>query len=303
MASQTLSVLKSGGVDVHRAVRTLEEPAGSQDTHIVDLLDKRSIDRLIDEVRPSMILHLAWCTKPGSFWNDPENSLWVDASTFLAKTLFERGGSRFILASTCAVYDWTLPQPKLTRLVEAERCGSPATRYGRAKLEAADAIELLASKHGAEWVDARLFFPMGVGENANRFLPYVITSLLQGHPAYIGPEFIERDVLDVRDVGRAIGLLAASTVTGAVNVASGRAIRLSDLARQAAEQIGRPELLHVGARPARQGDPACLAADVTRLEQELGFSPIFGMRDLLHDAVNWWQEQLRTSPKNRPIGS
>jgi nucleoside-diphosphate-sugar epimerase len=83
-------------------------------------------------------------------------------------------------------------------------------------------------------------------------------------------------------------------VQGAVNVASGVARCLGDVARLAATHTGRPELLTVETPGATAGSPGALEADVTRLRDEVGWRPRFGLEEGLADAVAWHRGRLAT---------
>ena len=61
---------------------------------------------LIEEVRPSHLLHFAWETRHGYFWQAPENQIWAEATVDLARAFKDAGGRRAVFAGSCAEYDW-----------------------------------------------------------------------------------------------------------------------------------------------------------------------------------------------------
>jgi UDP-glucuronate decarboxylase len=77
-------------------------------------------------------------------------------------------------------------------------------------------------------------------------------------------------------------------VIGPVNVASGRAVVLRELAQQVAQRIGHGEL-QVGARPMPEGEPPALVADVARLRDEVRWRPKIGLEDGLDSVIAWWR--------------
>ena len=79
IGKHTLGPLESAGFEVHRA-------AG-------DLLAPGAAAALIESVRPSHLLHLAWETTHGSYWTSPLNERWAEASIALARAFFAAGGS------------------------------------------------------------------------------------------------------------------------------------------------------------------------------------------------------------------
>ena len=74
-----------------------------------------------------------------------------------------------------------------------------------------------------------------------------------------------------RDAGAAFAAMLDSEVSGAVNVGTGTATAIADVATRLGHLLGRPELVKLDARAARPGEPQCLVADVGRLRDEVGF--------------------------------
>jgi nucleoside-diphosphate-sugar epimerase len=62
-------------------------------------------------------------------------------------------------------------------------------------------------------------------------------------------------------------------------------VAVKDMILTVARQMGRPELVRLGARPRPAGDPACLQADVTRLRDEVGFAPRFDVESGIADVL------------------
>jgi nucleoside-diphosphate-sugar epimerase len=68
--------------EVHTVARTHVRVPGIT-CHSCDLLDRRAVTQLIERVRPTHLLHLAWIATPGVYWTAPENHSWVEASKHL----------------------------------------------------------------------------------------------------------------------------------------------------------------------------------------------------------------------------
>jgi UDP-glucose 4-epimerase len=94
-----------------------------------------------------------------------------------------------------------------------------------------------------------------------------------------------RDFLHVEDVARALVALLLSDVGGAVNVASGEAITLGEVAETLARASGRG-VLERGAIAAPEGEPVRIVADVARLRTEVGFRPRFALEQGLVDVMS-----------------
>jgi nucleoside-diphosphate-sugar epimerase len=275
-----VAALAAAGYEVHAVSRGHGEgPAW----YAVDLLQSDAAEELIRTTRPSHLLHLAWTTEHGRYWEDPANSDWVAATRRLLDSFGDAGGSRFVLAGSCAQYDWSGAEP----LSETGTPRRPATLYGRAKQEAAEIVEA----SGLATATALLFFPYGPRERPERLVPSVARQLLLGKEAPTSSGTQVRDFLHVSDCGDALAALVDSNVTGSVNVGSGEGTSVAALAEAVARIVGRPDLLRLGALPG--GDETSVVAGVDRLRDEVGFSPRLSLEEGLRDAVEWWRQRTR----------
>ena len=295
---QVLAPLTARGYEVHAAARRRPAAdAGGIVWHEADLLDQASRGHLIEQVRPSHLLHLAWIAEHGVYWESPLNRNWVEASQDLVERFQAAGGVRAVGAGTCAEYDWTAPQLAQGDCVERTSPRRPATLYGQSKLRFAD---WLGQRPGLSSGWGRLFFLHGPGEDPRRLVPSVITALIAGRAAPIGPGTQIRDFLTTEDAGAGFAALLDSAVSGPVNIASGIGVSVADLALRIGDLIGRRELVAVGALPARPGEPPRLVADVTRLGREVGFHPGADLAAGLAATIAWWRRAH--SPDMRQAG-
>jgi nucleoside-diphosphate-sugar epimerase len=235
----------------------------------VDLLAPEGAGALIAQERPTHLLHLAWYTEHGRFWTSPENLRWVDASLRLLQAFAAAGGRRAVVAGTCAEYDW-VPGGTFSEWRTPLR---PGTLYGAAKLGLHEIARGLAAQEGMSLAWGRIFFSFGPGEPEGRLVPSIARALLAGREAPMTHGRQLRDTLTVADLGRAFATLTASDFTGPVNIGSGERTSLRELAELVAAEVGRPDLLRVGALEPRPGEPREILADVTRLREHVGWRP------------------------------
>ncbi len=255
--------------------------------HNVNLLSPGSARQLIDQVRPTHILHLAWTTEHGVFWDSPQNLAWVRATTELMEAFSAAGGQRFVGAGTCAEYDWGdgYCSERTTPL-------EPATLYGAAKDATRRLLSAYADGAGFSWAWGRVFLLFGPGEVATRLVPATILSLLRGEPTRCSSGNQRRDFLPVREVARAFVAVLDSDLVGAVNIASGEPRSVREVVSTIAELIGRPKLALFGALPDRD-EAQLIAADVTRLTDEVGLDLDTSLTDALQETIQWWQTRLK----------
>lgn len=281
-----LPALQARGYEVHSTCRRRPEWAMDGVTwHEVDLLDERPTVALLAHLRPSHLLHLAWVTKHGDYWTSSENLRWVQASLGLFQAFVEQGGARAAFAGTCAEYDWN----------EGGICSEektplrPATLYGVCKNALRQIVESYAAGQGVSVAWGRLFFLYGPHEALQRFVPSIIRSLLRNEPALMTHGRQQRDFLYVEDAADALATLLDSSVQGPINIASGKAVALREVAERIAVALGSPGLVQTGALPARADDPPLIVADAHLLRSTLQWQPRRSTQDRFTSTVNSWQ--------------
>jgi nucleoside-diphosphate-sugar epimerase len=245
-----------------------------------DLLEPGTAERIVREARASHLLHLAWTTEHGRYWDDPANRDWVEATARLVDAFGQAGGRRVVFAGSCAQYEWGAEDP----LSETAAPRRPVTIYGRAKQDASE----LVPPTGATGI---LFFPYGPGERAERLVPSVARNILAGREAPASAGSQVRDFIHVADCGAALAALLESDVAGDVNVGSGEGAAVAEIARAVARISGDEELLRLGALPG--DDRTSVVASTARLRDEVGFVPAFTLEAGLRNAVEWWRQRTR----------
>ena len=263
--------------------------------HQADLLNPHRTEELLSAIQPSHLLHLAWCAEPGVYMRSPENLRWVCASLTLLEQFISHGGSRAVIAGSCAEYDWNCDGP----FHEMDSSVSPNSLYGASK----HALHLVASAYAREmglslaW--GRLFFLYGPDEKPQRLAPSVINSLLRGQPTSCRHGQFRRDFLHVQDAAGALAALLDCDVTGPVNIASGRAVTLEDLVGHIADALGRRQLLEIRHEPGGRDEPETIFADASRLRDEVGWCPKFDLETGLQQTIRWWSERSETHDRHR----
>ena len=297
IGAPTLAPLIASGREVHAVTsrRPRTGAAAPVHWHVCDLLDARATEALASQVAATELLHLAWYAEPGRVWSSPENLRWVEASLRLLQAFTEAGGRRAVLAGSCAEYAWQ----ESTLCVESSTPCRPATLYGAAKHGLHVIAESYAAELGLSLAWGRIFFVFGPGEHEARLGGSVARSLLRGEPAICSHGEQRRDFIYSGDLADAFVALLRSPVEGAVNVASGRATTVRELVEALAKACGRPDLPRFGARPAVTGEPAELLADITRLRDEVGWTPAATLEQRAHDAIEGWRALLKSADVRR----
>jgi nucleoside-diphosphate-sugar epimerase len=284
---QVLPVLRAAGANVHAVSRRPVPDQSDCRWHEADLLQPGAPRALIREVRPSVVLHLAWCVEHGRFWTDPTNLDFISATFALARASAESGVVRFVATGTCYEYDW----PADGNCDETSTALAGHSLYDISKDACRRALTRFFELHSIPFAWARLFFLYGPHETASRLVASLARALTNGEPALCSPGLAIRDFIDVRDAGKALAAVTLSSAVGPVNIATGQAVRVADLATTLGKLAGRPELVRLGALPDRAGEPPRIVANVSRLRDEVSFQPARTLEAGLGDALSFWSEQ------------
>ncbi len=276
------------GFEIHGLSRTEAAIDDRVTLHRADLLSPGVAKTIIDRVRPSHLLHLAWAPSNTRMRSEAENQTWARASLDMFESFAAAGGRRAVFGGTCAEYDW-----RHERLVEGETPLLPRTPYGTAKNALRDAVEALAPARGVVVGWARLFFLYGPYEPRGRLVTDICCGLLAKQEVELSTGLQERDYMYIGDAGAALANLSDSDLSGPINVASGTAVTVRSLATRLAALTGGGSLLKFGRRPTAADDPPRLVGDVGRLSRELGFTPRYSLDSGLAQTLRWWRASGR----------
>lgn len=279
--------LMESGWEVHGVV-TAEptRPTEGMTWHTGDLLAAGTPEAVIAAVEPSHLIHLAWAPNRG-IYGSLGNFQWVETSLELLRAFSAGGGGRVVFVGSCAEYRWGGDEPldESAPLTRDNPYAAAKTSLGRLFRDYCGFAELSGA-----W--ARPFFLYGPAEPDQRLVASVIRSLLAGEEARCSHGEQVRDYLYVRDAGDALVALLDSELEGAVNVASGRGIRLKDLVTEIARRLGGEDLLRLGAVPAPEGEAPVVVAAVERLRDELGWIPRRDFDTALDETIAWWARRM-----------
>lgn len=301
IGSHCLEILSRLDCEVY-GVSSKQKPLQSErfDAHWYkcNLHHPEQINRVIESIKPTHLLHLAWHVSPGMQLDSSQNYQWVKAGIDLLQSFEKAGGQRVVVAGSCAEYDWDYGY-----LSEKLTPSRPESTYGTCK----KALQLLLSDfcriHNISWAWGRIFFSYGPNEKPTRLVPYVIRSLLKGQYADCTHGRQIRDYLYVKDVADALVTLLMSDVHGPVNIASGKPIKQKTIINKIIKIINvDSELVRLGAKPVGKNEPSFLVGSNHRLKNELKWQPKTSLNEGLEETISWWKEKERQSIDERVNG-
>jgi len=173
----------------------------------------------------------------------------------------------------------------------------PTSVYGITKRDQEELVLVLGRAYGLETVALRylnVYGPRQALANPYTGVAAIFAArLLNGRPPLLFEDGRQiRDLVHVSDVVRAThAAMDAKDAPGhAINVATGRQVRIADLAHQLARALGS-DIEPVVTSQARAGDIRHCFADVSRARELLGFTARSELRDGLRELAEWVSRQ------------
>jgi GDP-4-dehydro-6-deoxy-D-mannose reductase len=276
---------------------------GCAESLVVDLREEAAVRRVVAEVRPEVIYHLAVLSSVGRSWEEPARTMRDNVATavnVLEALRREAVGARVVWVSSGEVYG---APDRLPATEDAPV--RPANPYAVSKTTGDLLAGVYADAHGLEVIRSRPFNHAGPGQQPI----FIVSSLarqaaearIAGSPTLrivTGNPDTRRDFTDVRDVVRAHRLLAEKADPGIYNVASSHSVSAADQVALVRELIAPIELEHVvDPTRIRAHEVMDLRGSHARLTEATGWQPEIALRQTMADTIAWWEAELSTTTR------
>ena len=280
------------GAEVHAVYRS-HRPADLGDRYWwqADLADVAEVRRIVDQVRPEMIFHLASHVKGAP---DLEHVL----PTFHSNLQSAVNLLTLAVESDCrrVVLTGSLAEPEVEN-GEA----FPSAPYAAAKWASSGYARMFHALYNLPVVIARVFMVYGPAQiDLTKLIPYVILCLLQGESPKItsGDRLVDwiyvSDVID--------GFLALAQQPGiegsTIDLGSGSLVPIREIVQQVASIVGGRKGPEFGALTDRPMEPVRLAKTAETFAK-IGWKPQVSLREGLERTVDWYRAELDRSPGMR----
>ncbi|MDL2171157.1 MULTISPECIES: UDP-glucose 4-epimerase GalE [Asaia] len=277
-------------------------PTGAR-FEIIDLANAEDTNSLVSEGRWDAVLHFAALSLVGASMAEPYTYLRQNTITSLnlIEACTRNGIEKFIFSSTAALFggsERTIP-------ISDSALIDPGSPYGESKFIIERALRWADRIHGMRYACLRYFNAAGadrmgrLGEDHHpetHLIPLTIDAMLGRRPAlrlfgqnYPTPDgTCIRDYVHVADLAdahiRAISRLDSGSVS--YNLGNGSGFSNLEVIRSVERVSGKSVPWQWDDR--REGDPAILIADSTRIREETGWNPEFSDIDsIVATALAW----------------
>jgi GDP-4-dehydro-6-deoxy-D-mannose reductase len=260
-----------------------------------DVADGAAVRRVMADVRPDAVYHLAALTHVGDSWDHPSQVLRVNVlgtAEILAAARSTPGFPRVLVVSSAEVYG-VVRADELP--LDEDTTTLPASPYAASKL-AAEAVALQAWRgYGQPVLVVRPFNHIGPGQSPNFFVPALAKRIVEARRSGatsmpVGTLSTRRDFTDVRDVVVAYRrLIEVGEPGGVYNVCSGRDVSMAEVAHDLLRLAGADLELVTDPALVRPVDVPVLRGDATRLREATGWEPVIPLATTLADVLSSWE--------------
>ena len=254
--------------------------------------DVRDGDAVLDAMEDTDgVIHLAGLKSVSESLGKPlayyDNN--VNGTLSVLRAMLYRNVRRILLSSTAALY---APSDLPIKEINATYLSSP---YAASKFMAERLVADNARATGCDYAILRYFNVAGASEpglqddSDDNLLPRLTRALRNGEaPEIFGNDYPTRDgtcvrdsvhVQDIADAHVLIAQRLGQLNDRIYNVGTGRGVTVREMVRAASDAVNASVSPVI--RERRPGDAASTIADVTRIEQELGFKARYGIAEIV----------------------
>lgn len=288
IGSHLCSRLVAAGAQVHSVSRRELGSGAGVRHHSVDLTDFGFVSRLLGEVRPDYVFHLASHVQgaPDLKHVLPAFHGNLQTTVNLLTAVAERGGcKRFIMTGS-------FMEPGASSALTGDDA-TPTSPYAAAKWASGAYLRLFGTLYHLPVTTARVYMVYGPAQqDLTKLVPYAIRCLLRGKAPAITSGRRLVDWIYVDDVAEGFLRLALSdeAVGRTVDLGSGSMISTADLVAMICSLVDPAINPAIGALPDRPMEPTG-AARVDESLRLIGWAPRVGLEEGLRRTIAFYRDE------------
>lgn len=266
---------------------------GIQDYLECDIKDLPSINKVLREEHPDIVVHLA---TRYVVQHRPEEVAEITMTNVVGtinilEAIRAEGNIGLINTSSCFVYS-----PKNSPLLESDPL-DPFNLYALTKLQAEEACRFYSSHYGLGIVNLRLFPPYGPGDNARKMIPSFIRSLLAGAAPMMTKGEQRWDYIFIDDVINAYVKVLDSfeelSKRGfeSYNIGTGDTTSVRSIGEMILELMGSKIEPLWGALPERSRELTYLCSNIDKVKKAIDWAPLISLREGLISTIEWLERE------------
>jgi GDP-4-dehydro-6-deoxy-D-mannose reductase len=280
-------------------IQDLDQVSEAINFHQCDLLDSAKINRIIGDIQPDYIVHLASFSSVAQSWKEPLASFLNNTNAFLhivEAVRIHNLKTKFLSVGSSEEYG--IVKERDLPLTEKKYL-APANPYAVARVSEEHLAQIYSKGYNLNICCTRSFNHIGPGQSDQ----YVVSSIAKQFAEIalhhkkpiirIGAGYIIRDFVDIEDVIRAYTAILEKGVTGEVyNVCSGKGYSIHDIVNSLSALTHIPVTVEQNQNLLRPIDNPVLIGRYDKLQDETGWKPYWSIENSLEKIYNYWYNKL-----------
>jgi GDP-4-dehydro-6-deoxy-D-mannose reductase len=264
----------------------------------LDLRDAGAVRRLVRDVRPDVVYHLAARAHVGLSWEDPIGTLSDNVNMTAAVLEAVRlDAPEAVVVSVGSGEEYGPPETVPTTEAHPLR---PQNPYAVSKASSGLLARFYADAHGLRVIHARAFNHAGPGQEPIYAIANFARQFGEGLEAGAEPVLVvtgspdtRRDFTDVRDVVRGYRTLAERGEPGVYNLCSGVSRSAREVVAALAEVAGVAVDHQVDPAKVRAHEVFEVRGANDAVRAATGWRPAIPFEVTLRDTLAWWRERAQ----------
>jgi nucleoside-diphosphate-sugar epimerase len=257
--------------------------------HSVDLRDAHAVGQSVSAIKPDKIIHLA--TYGGFAFQKDVSSIYganLLGTVNLIHACAKTGFDCFINTGSSSEYGIKSQAMQESDLLE------PLGDYGVSKAAATLFCRSEAVQKNLPIVNLRIFSPYGPLDAPHRLIPYVVSSVLNGHnPDLSNPDHV-RDYIFIEDVINAyLAVMNATVMPGEIyNIGSGKQLSIGEVVDRILCNLDSNIAPTWSVECPKRHEPVTWVADIRKTKTHFNWEPNISIDDGLRQTIVWVRNNL-----------
>lgn len=266
----------------------LEDIKNRMITHYQDLENINSLRKLVHNINPHIIYHLA---AHGAYSTQTDTLKMIHTNIIgtanLINSLENINYKCFINTGSSSEYGF-----KEKPMKESDQA-NPNSVYAVTKLATSHLCQVLAKSHNKPIITFRLFSVYGPYEEPSRLIPTLVKNTITNRPIALTKNKAMRDFIYIDDVInvyiKAIQMISKKLYGETFNIGTGKQHSNEDITRTVFEILNKKVPIETGNYKNRSWDSEYWVADIEKTTKLLHWHSIYGLKEGLKKTVDWFK--------------
>lgn len=253
----------------------------------VDLEDSGKLSKIINNIKPNIVFHLASYGVYPALQNDVRKMIEINikGTLNLVDSLRKCKITSFINISSCAEY-----RAKKSSINENDPV-DPSNFYGITKLTAELLLKKIAEENNMQIVNLRLFTPFGYFEDGQRLVPYIILNAIEDKRIDLSSPYYVRDFIFIEDLMDVFLKIINSkhNYHGEVfNIGSGKQHSIREVVKIIEKLMGKKLDIHYGQRNSYYREDSFFQADNRKARSAFKWGIKYDLESGMVKNIDWF---------------